>query len=238
MVCHDTAASTFAPTCHHECVTTDNRHRLGEAIRRARETMRLTQQQLADRLHVQRRTVQNWESGRTVPMSSIGALEQILDVDLRHLVRDVDFSEADARDFREWFGIRRRKLGLTSIRSVAARVGVAHETIRRLEYGRTARPEPKTLRRIAETMRIEGEDPDDLYAHLCRLAGYPSESGFEPYTPPPKAHMLSRRQRELVDALINALVDASMGHQRGESGSDGADSVPVSVGSGEPVDDE
>jgi transcriptional regulator with XRE-family HTH domain len=49
-------------------------------IKRAREIKRWTQQELADRLGVNRKTVDNWENGRTIPRSSIGALEHVLGV--------------------------------------------------------------------------------------------------------------------------------------------------------------
>jgi transcriptional regulator with XRE-family HTH domain len=51
---------------------------LGYRVKRARERRRWTQQQLADRLGVNRKTVDNWENDRTYPRSAIGALEQVL----------------------------------------------------------------------------------------------------------------------------------------------------------------
>jgi transcriptional regulator with XRE-family HTH domain len=51
---------------------------LGTRIRRARERRRWTQKQLADVLSVDRKTVDNWENGRTTPRNSIGALEEAL----------------------------------------------------------------------------------------------------------------------------------------------------------------
>lgn len=50
---------------------------LGDRIRTARQRARLTQQQLADRVGVGRRTVDNWENGRTQPQNLI-ALEETL----------------------------------------------------------------------------------------------------------------------------------------------------------------
>jgi transcriptional regulator with XRE-family HTH domain len=51
---------------------------LGLLIKRARERAGLTQQQLADRISRSRKTVDNWENGRTSPRSSIGAVEAVL----------------------------------------------------------------------------------------------------------------------------------------------------------------
>jgi transcriptional regulator with XRE-family HTH domain len=47
---------------------------LGEQVRAARERRHLTQQQLADLLGVDRKTVDNWENHRTSPRNRMGAL--------------------------------------------------------------------------------------------------------------------------------------------------------------------
>ena len=49
---------------------------LGRAIKDARERRHLTQQQLADVLVVDRKTVDNWENERTTPRNRMGALMQ------------------------------------------------------------------------------------------------------------------------------------------------------------------
>lgn len=51
---------------------------IGTRIRRARERKRWTQQQLADAIGVNIKSVDNWENGRTRPRGSIGALEVVL----------------------------------------------------------------------------------------------------------------------------------------------------------------
>ena len=55
---------------------------VGTAIKRARERKRWTQRQLADALGVDIKSVDNWEHSRTRPRSSIGAIEEVLDVSL------------------------------------------------------------------------------------------------------------------------------------------------------------
>lgn len=55
---------------------------IGTSIKRARERKRWSQRQLADVLGVDRKTIDNWENGRTSPRSSIGAIEEALDVNL------------------------------------------------------------------------------------------------------------------------------------------------------------
>ena len=55
---------------------------LGIRIKRARERMGLTQKELAGFVGRDRKTIDNWENGRTSPRSSIGALEAVLGVSL------------------------------------------------------------------------------------------------------------------------------------------------------------
>jgi transcriptional regulator with XRE-family HTH domain len=54
----------------------------GSRIKRARERRRWTQQELAYQLGVDRKTVDNWENGRTRPRSSAGAIEAVLGIRL------------------------------------------------------------------------------------------------------------------------------------------------------------
>lgn len=56
--------------------------RIGTTIRRARERLRLRQQDVARKLGVSRTTVDAWENDRAYPRNSIGALEELLDVNL------------------------------------------------------------------------------------------------------------------------------------------------------------
>lgn len=56
---------------------------LGDLIRAARGRRRWTQQELADRLEVNRKTVDNWENGRTTPsLATFAAIEHVLGVSL------------------------------------------------------------------------------------------------------------------------------------------------------------
>lgn len=55
---------------------------LGLRIKRARERLRWSQRQLADAIGVSVKTIDNYENNRTVPRSSIGALEDVLGIDL------------------------------------------------------------------------------------------------------------------------------------------------------------
>lgn len=82
--------------------------RIGTKIKRAREDLRWTQQQLADAIGVNRKTVDNWENNRTYPRSSIGALERALGVALT--------ADAGSRDdqLKEIEELRRRLETLAS----------------------------------------------------------------------------------------------------------------------------
>jgi transcriptional regulator with XRE-family HTH domain len=55
---------------------------IGTKIKRARERKRWTQRQLAGAVGVNVKTIDNWENDRTAPRNSIGALEQVLGIDL------------------------------------------------------------------------------------------------------------------------------------------------------------
>jgi transcriptional regulator with XRE-family HTH domain len=68
--------------------------RYGTQIKRARERRHLTQQELADRLGVDRKTVDNWENSRTFPRNRVGALEEWAP----ELAEDADPGEAELRE--------------------------------------------------------------------------------------------------------------------------------------------
>lgn len=51
---------------------------IGLRIKRARERLRLTQEQLAGQVGVSQKTIDNWENDRTYPKSALGALEEVL----------------------------------------------------------------------------------------------------------------------------------------------------------------
>lgn len=52
----------------------------GVKIQRARQRKRLTQQEMADALGVERSTVATWESGEHFPRRYAGAIEELLDI--------------------------------------------------------------------------------------------------------------------------------------------------------------
>lgn len=58
---------------------------LGQRIRRLREGRQFSQQQLADLVGVNLRTVGNWESDKAPPRNRMGALEEVFGVSLTEL---------------------------------------------------------------------------------------------------------------------------------------------------------
>lgn len=75
-------AAAFLPTVAYAAAVTAPLS-LHDRIRQARERLRLTQGQVAEAVGVSLRTVGNWEAGTAVPRNRLGALEDVLKVDLR-----------------------------------------------------------------------------------------------------------------------------------------------------------
>ena len=69
---------------------------LGTRIKRARERKRWSQRELAGRVGVDRKTIDNWENGRTTPRSSIGALGEVPGVALHQDGITIDEVQAAA----------------------------------------------------------------------------------------------------------------------------------------------
>ena len=61
--------------------------RFTQNLRRARKAAGLTQQQLADRLHVTRQSVSSWELGRTEPdLQTLTELAEVFETDAGSLL--------------------------------------------------------------------------------------------------------------------------------------------------------
>lgn len=65
--------------------------------------------------------------------------------------------------FSEKVRMNRRRLGLTQ-EELAGKSGVSVRTVRDLEAGRIARPQPRTLRRLADTFALHGADRELFFA--------------------------------------------------------------------------
>lgn len=107
----------------------------GEQIRTQRERLQMTQQELADHVGVSMRTIGNWERGETVPRNRIGALAELLGLEVggREFGRD-----ALKRRLGE-LARQRREFDLeVSREAFAAATGIqSTKTIRDFEYGET-----------------------------------------------------------------------------------------------------
>lgn len=55
---------------------------IGTQIRKRRQVLGMTQDELAAELHVSRSTVTSWESGKHFPLRYLGAIEHVLGVSL------------------------------------------------------------------------------------------------------------------------------------------------------------
>ena len=72
-------------------------HFLGDTLCRLRTERGLSQQQLADRLHVTRSAVANWEAGYRLPdVATIFKIAELLNVDLAMLLAAADDSQENA----------------------------------------------------------------------------------------------------------------------------------------------
>ncbi|GAA0897952.1 helix-turn-helix transcriptional regulator [Pseudonocardia zijingensis] len=100
----------------------------------------------------------------------------------------------------EYLRQRMDELGISSIRALAARTGVAPETARRL-LTRSKTPDEQTLRKIAEGL------PAPIQ-RLRELAGRPPGAAT-PFVLPPVADQLNERERDVILQMVFALLDAS-----------------------------
>jgi hypothetical protein len=92
------------------------------------------------------------------------------------------------------------ELGLTSPYAVSRRCGVAHDTVRLMLTGRRATSEA-TLQKLADGLGLPVQA-------LRAAAGRPSGER-RPFVLPPEAQQLDQHQREVVLAMIRALLQAS-----------------------------
>jgi transcriptional regulator with XRE-family HTH domain len=85
---------------------------IGLKIKRARERLRWTQDQLAAQVGVSQKTIDNWENDRRYPKSAIGALESVLGIsfddepgepenETARLRREVEQLKAESQEWRK-----------------------------------------------------------------------------------------------------------------------------------------
>lgn len=89
----------------------------------------------------------------------------------------------------------------TSNRQIALQTGLAPATIDKCMNGRHGKVEEPTLHALSEYFDIPLED-------LRKAAGVPAGEA-QPWTPPPEADRLNRRQRDALDEMIRSIVASS-----------------------------
>lgn len=105
---------------------------------------------------------------------------------------------------------RMQQLGITSARGLASRAGVAPDTARLLLSGARGQNE-QTIGKVADAIGLP-------VTVLRRAAGH-QEGRLAPFTLPPEADRLNQHQRDVVLAMVRALLhtgeDPLVGDSRG-----------------------
>ena len=79
-----------------------DQQKIGEFLKTLRKEKDLTQEELADKMNVSRRTVSRWETGNNLPdLSILVELADLYDVDLREIFDGERKSETMDKDLKE-----------------------------------------------------------------------------------------------------------------------------------------
>lgn len=98
-----------------------------------------------------------------------------------------------------------RKAGLVapntdepSIQALARAADVHPSAISRIIGGRTRKPRPQTIVKMAQALDVD-------FVTVAQWVGMPWTS-HEPWTPPAEASLMTPRQRDMIETLIRELV--------------------------------
>ena len=84
---------------------------IAKRIKATRKTKYKSQELFADALHVNRQTVQGWESGKTLPdLDNLVAISALLDVDLDYLTGRIDCVNHSKQFVCDWTGLSKTSL--------------------------------------------------------------------------------------------------------------------------------
>ena len=79
-----------------------DQHKIGEFLKTLRKENKLTQEELADKMNVSRRTVSRWETGSNLPdLSILVELADLYDVDMREIFNGERKNETVDKDLKE-----------------------------------------------------------------------------------------------------------------------------------------
>ena len=79
-----------------------DQHKIGEFLKTLRKENKLTQEELADKMNVSRRTVSRWETGSNLPdLSILVELADLYDVDMREIFNGERKDETVDKDLKE-----------------------------------------------------------------------------------------------------------------------------------------
>ncbi|MFD1471664.1 helix-turn-helix domain-containing protein [Companilactobacillus mishanensis] len=72
---------------------------LKDRMQKCRTQMNLTQDDVAEKLHVSRQTVSNWETGKTIPDSdSLAAISDLYNISIDDLMKPSDDAESTGKN--------------------------------------------------------------------------------------------------------------------------------------------
>lgn len=105
-----------------------------------------------------------------------------------------------------------------SYNQLARAVGVPQSTISAIVSGRSRRPKPVNLQKIADALRVDVRVVSEWVGQ--------ERTERAPYAPPTEADLLTERQRRAVDEIIRAIVAERASGHHGERDTAGERSRP------------
>lgn len=81
---------------------------LSQKLQNRRKDLKLTQEEVAEKIHVSRQTISNWETGRTLPdINSLVLISDIYDISLDALIKEdkkmIKKLSVDTKEAENWF---------------------------------------------------------------------------------------------------------------------------------------
>lgn len=89
---------------------------IGTRIKKRRQVLDMTQQDLADALSVSKSTVANWETGKHFPLRYLGKVEQVLGISLDEADDELEIPP-DLQEYIDKLTDRQRELFIDALRA-------------------------------------------------------------------------------------------------------------------------